>query len=330
MELSFPDHELFARASENFDAAVLEIFRFQYHHNTIYRRFADSLRRNPDSIHRVEDIPFLPVEFFKSQKIYCGVHEPEITFTSSGTTGTTTSSHYVAKKKLYEKSFLDGFRHAYGAPENFIFLFLLPSYLEREGSSLVYMAETLCKASGSPHSGFYLHDYKTLSAKLRELNNIAQGKKILLLGVTYALLDLAEQFPQDLSHVIVMETGGMKGKRREITREELHGSLKNAFHIEAIHSEYGMTELLSQAYSKGEGIFHCPPWMKILIRETSDPLAWSGHGRSGGVNIIDLANIHSCSFISTSDLGKSYADGSFEILGRFDFADVRGCNLMME
>lgn len=330
MKLPFPENELFDRAVNNFDQTARAVFQFQFAHNVIYNRFATSLGKTPDKVNNMRDIPFLPVEFFKSQNVYCGTDQPEIVFTSSGTTGVNASNHRVAKKKLYEESFLRGFELAYGSPKDFIFLFLLPSYLERDGSSLIYMAEVLKQKSASEDSNFYLHNYSDLTAKLKQLQTNSSGKRIMLFGVTYALLDLAEQFPQPLSDVIILETGGMKGKRKEITREELHTTLKNAFHVDAIHSEYGMTELLSQAWSKGEGIFHCPLWMKILTRETNDPLSWTSYGKTGGINIIDFANINSCSFISTSDLGKINTDGSFEILGRFDFSDTRGCNLLVE
>lgn len=330
VKLSFNDVDVFARASEDFEGTALEIFRFQYSANEIYRRFAHSLRRNPENVHAIADIPFLPVEIFKSQRVYCGDSPPEITFTSSGTTGSMTSRHEVAKLELYRESFLLNFARTYGDPKNWTFLFLLPSYLEREGSSLVYMADAICKA-GNSESGFYLHNYGELAQKLKHLQEEGGPNEIMLFGVTYALLDLAEQFPQPIPDIYILETGGMKGKRPEITRDELHMKLKNAFDVAAIHSEYGMTELLSQAYSFGNGIFKCPPWMKVMIREANDPLTWAGHGKTGGVNIIDLANIYSCSFISTSDLGKSYADDdTFEILGRFDFSDVRGCNLLVE
>lgn len=330
MQFPYTASQLFSRAATAFDQTALEVYAFQYAHCDVYRRFSDSLKRNPETVRAVTDIPFLPVEFFKTHNVYCGNEPPETVFTSSGTTGMQTSSHRVRSVQLYEESFLRAFEHAYGKPDEFIFLFLLPSYLGREGSSLVYMAEALRRKSSNAESGYYLHNYEELAAKLKALRENPPGKKILLLGVTYALLDLAESFPQDLSHAIVMETGGMKGKRKELTREELHGTLKGAFNVSAIHSEYGMTELLSQAYSKGEGIFHCPPWMKILVRETNDPLSWAPGGKTGGVSIIDLANVYSCSFISTSDLGKCYADGSFEVLGRFDFSDTRGCNLLYQ
>lgn len=339
MKLPFPDSELFERSAQDFAKTALDVFEFQHAHNEVYRKFCDSLRRHPSTVKSVTDIPFLPVELFRTHKIYSASEEPEIVFTSSGTTGSVTSLHSVRSKRLYELSCYHGFVNAYGSPKDCIFLFLLPSYLERGGSSLVYMSELLRQWSieedtlrGNPEGvqSFFLHNYAELAERLASLNQYNQGKKVILLGVTYALLDLAEQFPQDISNIIVMETGGMKGKRKEITREELHATLKKAFHVPAVHSEYGMTELLSQAYSKGEGIFHCPPWMKILIRETSDPLSWCAQGKTGGVNIIDLANIYSCSFISTSDLGKLHDDGSFEILGRFDFSDTRGCNLLYQ
>jgi phenylacetate-coenzyme A ligase PaaK-like adenylate-forming protein len=327
VKLPFKDSEVFMRAVVAFEKTALDVYAFQYANCETYRRFSDSLRRTPASVKSMLDIPFLPVELFKTQKIYSSTDEPQVTFTSSGTTGMQTSSHHVRSLHLYEESFLRGFDFAYGNPEGYTFLFLLPSYLERAGSSLVYMAEELRLHSRNPDSGYYIHNYSELSEKLRALQR-AGHSKVVLLGVTYALLDLAEQFPLDIPEVIVMETGGMKGKRKELTREELHATLKKAFNVQHIHSEYGMTELLSQAYSKGEGIFQCPAWMRILIRETSDPLSWAAEGKTGGVNIIDLANLYSCSFISTSDLGKTYADGSFEVLGRFDHSDTRGCNLL--
>lgn len=319
---------IFSVDGENFDSLALDVFRFQYANNEVYRFFCDGLKRNPENVFSITEIPFLPVEFFKTQKIYASDKNPEINFTSSGTTGQVTSTHAVADLSLYRESFLNAFRLFYGNPEEWIILALLPSYLEREGSSLVYMADTLIRETKNPESGFYLHNYEALSKKLKTLE--AANKKVLLLGVTYALLDLAEQFPQKLKHIVVMETGGMKGKRKEMIREELHSVLQKAFDLNAIHSEYGMTELLSQAYSGGDGIFNCPPWMKIIIREMNDPFALAQNGKTGGVNIIDLANLYSCSFLSTSDLGKSGDNGSFEILGRFDNSDVRGCNLMVE
>jgi phenylacetate-coenzyme A ligase PaaK-like adenylate-forming protein len=319
---------IFSVTRTDFDSLALEIFRFQFEHNPVYAAFAKGIGKTPDVVKRVDEIPFLPVELFKTHKIYSSDKEPEIVFTSSGTTGQITSKHYVADVSLYQNSFRQAFRKFYGEVADWTILALLPSYLEREGSSLVMMAGELMKESMNSDSGFYLHNYEALFSVLDKLNK--EGKKTMLLGVTYALLDLAEKFPLPLKNAVIMETGGMKGKRKEMVREEVHGILKNAFGVNEIHSEYGMTELLSQAYSKGNGIFNCPPWMKIKIREMNDPFSHAENGKTGGVNIIDLANIYSCSFISTSDLGKLHADGSFEILGRFDEADIRGCNLMVE
>lgn len=319
---------IFSVNETNFDSLALEIFRFQFEHNSVYATFAKGIGKNPENVNRVEEIPFLPVELFKTHKIYSSEKEPEIVFTSSGTTGQVTSRHEVADLALYRKSFRTSFRKFYGEPGHWIILALLPAYLEREGSSLVYMADRLIRESENAYSGFYLNNYKELSDKLRKLKN--EGKKVLLLGVTYALLDLAEQFPQSIPDCVIMETGGMKGKRKEMIREEVHEILRKSFGVPEIHSEYGMTELLSQAYSKGNGIFNCPPWMKIKIREMNDPLSCASIGKTGGVNVMDLANVYSCSFISTSDLGKLHSDRSFEILGRFDNSDVRGCNLMVE
>ncbi|MDQ3110368.1 MAG: acyl transferase [Bacteroidota bacterium] len=322
-------HErIFSVDEKSFDSLALEIFRFQFEHNPVYAAFAKGIGRTPETVKDISSIPFLPVELFKTHKIYAADKEPEIVFTSSGTSGQIQSKHYVADVSLYEKSFRKGFELFYGDIKNYAVFALLPSYLERGGSSLVYMFNQLISESKNPDSGFYLHDYAELSRNISRLN--AEGKKIMLIGVTYALLDLAEKFPQQLRNCVIMETGGMKGKRKEMVREGLHGILKNSFEANQIHSEYGMTELLSQAYSKGNGIFNCPPWMKIKIREMNDPLSYAATGKTGGVNIIDLANLYSCSFISTSDLGKLHEDGSFEILGRFDNSDVRGCNLMVE
>ncbi|CAN5257606.1 acyltransferase [soil metagenome] len=320
--------KLFSVNESNFESFALEIFRFQFQNNPVYCAYAKGIGKTPEKVLQLNDIPFLPVELFKTHKIYSSEKEPEIVFTSSGTTGQITSRHEVADSELYRMSFRKTFQKFYGDISEWTILALLPSYLEREGSSLVFMADELIRESKNTDSGFYLHNYKELAEKIKALN--ASGKKILLLGVTYALLDLAEKFPQNIPNCVIMETGGMKGKRKEMIREELHSILKNAFGVNEIHSEYGMTELLSQAYSKGNGIYHCPPWMKIKIREMNDPLSFAATGKTGGVNIIDFANLYSCSFISTSDLGKLHEDESFEILGRFDDADIRGCNLMVE
>ncbi|MEM7486011.1 MAG: acyl transferase [Bacteroidota bacterium] len=309
-----------------FEARALEVFQFQYHQNPVYYEYCKHLEKSPSNVFSSKEIPFLPITFFKTHTITSSQNKPQIVFESSGTTGSIPSKHYVSDTSIYLESFRKGFTHFYGSVEDFCILALLPSYLEREGSSLVYMISDFVSTSKHPSSGFYLYDLEKLQEKLLQLEK--EETKTLLIGVSFALLDLAEQFPMDLKHTIVMETGGMKGRRKELIREELHGILKNAFGTQNIHSEYGMTELLSQGYSKGNGLFKTPPWMKISTRDTEDPLAIQSHGKSGGINIIDLANIHSCSFIATQDLGKTYADGTFEILGRFDQSDIRGCNLM--
>jgi len=312
---------------QGFNALCIELFQFQYKNNTSYRQFVDFLGKRPDQIQSYHEIPFLPIHIFKTKQITTGEFVPEVVFTSSGTSGSVTSQHFVKSKDLYIKSLMAGFNTFFGSPENFVILALLPSYLEREGSSLVLMADELIRKSKHPESGFFLHDYQQLSSMLHQLRR--QKKPTILLGVTYALLDMAEQFPMDFPELLVMETGGMKGKRKEMVRDELHQQLKTGFGVGRIYSEYGMTELLSQAYSTGEGIFRTPPWMKVLIRDTNDPLTWLSENQSGGINIIDLANVYSCAFIETQDLGKTYADGSFEVLGRFDNSDVRGCNLLV-
>jgi len=312
----------------DFTALALEIFHFQYHKNEIYHKFVEGLGIDTATIKSYREIPFLPIEFFKTHKVICGDFEPEAVFQSSGTTGMATSKHFIKDIRLYEQSLVRGFKLFFGKPDEHIFLALLPTYLERSGSSLVHMADRLIQLSKDENSGFYLHDYDKLAAVLAKLKK--QQKKVILLGVTYALLDLAERFPLDFPQLILMETGGMKGKRREMVREELHSKLRNAFGVKDIYSEYGMTELLSQAYSKGRGIFSVPPWMKILIRDINDPLSLLPAGKNGGINVIDLTNVHSCSFIATQDLGKLHTSSDFEVLGRFDNSDIRGCNLMIQ
>ncbi len=309
-----------------FELLTLEIFEFQYQNNSVYRTYCDYLGKSPNNISSSQEIPFLPIQFFKTHKIVSSNKNPEIVFESSGTTQMTTSKHYVTDLDLYTKSYLKTFQNCYGPIEGSCILALLPSYLEREGSSLIYMANDLVAKSKRPSSGFYLYELENLKQKLQELEK--SKTKTILIGVSFALLDLAEQFPMALHHTTIMETGGMKGRRKELIREELHQTLKKAFGVSTIHSEYGMTELLSQAYSAGKGIFESPPWMKIRTRDTEDPLTMQSDGKTGGINVIDLANIYSCSFIATQDLGKTYADDSFEVLGRFDHSDVRGCNLM--
>ena len=313
--------------AEAFADTALQIFDYQYNNNEIYRNFAQLLRCTPAQVSALEDIPFLPISFFKTHRIQTGVWTPEKIFRSSGTTGMTTSCHFVKKTALYEQCFTQGFRYFYGAPDEYCFLALLPSYLERKDSSLVYMMQALMKQSRHPANGFYLDDYQRLSRKLCKLEQA--GQKTLLLGVSYALLDFSEKYPVPLKNTIVMETGGMKGKRREMLRSELHKILRQRFDLEHIHSEYGMAELFSQSYSKGSGIFQTPPWMRVMTRQPDDPLTSAQTGKKGGINIIDLANIHSCSFIATQDLGTLFSDGTFEISGRFDHSDLRGCNLMV-
>lgn len=285
------------------------------------------LKRDKLNVKRIQDIPFLPIQFFKSHEILSTTDAVQETFTSSGTTGAITSRHRVTDLSYYEQSFRMAFSQFYGNIEDYAILALLPSYLEREGSSLIYMVADLIEGSNNPDSGFYLHNYDELIAKLTKLDS--EGQNVLLIGVTYALLDLVEKQNFNLKNTIIMETGGMKGKRREMIREELHEVLCNGFGVSKIHSEYGMTELLSQAYSLGDGIFECPPWMDILVRDTEDALTYIDYGKTGGINVIDLANYNSCSFIATQDLGKKYLNQSFEVLGRFDNSDIRGCNLMV-
>jgi phenylacetate-coenzyme A ligase PaaK-like adenylate-forming protein len=313
----------------DFLETALKVFNYQYNNNAIYQAFIKALGKNRDSVNTLESIPFLPVEFFRNHKVVTGDFPIEKIFESSGTTGVTPGKHYVCDLSLYEESFLETFNLFYGDPKGYLILALLPSYTEREGSSLVYMADKLIKLSANSSSGFYKADDENLIEKITSFKNNKQ--KVLLLGVSFALLDLAEKTTSDLSGVIVMETGGMKGRRKELIRSELHAVLKDKFNVPVIHSEYGMTELMSQAYSKGDGIFYSPPWMKVMLRDPQDPLSiYAGTNRTGGINIIDLANINSCSFISTGDLGKIHADGGFEVLGRFDNSDIRGCNLMVE
>jgi phenylacetate-coenzyme A ligase PaaK-like adenylate-forming protein len=314
------------KSDAEFDTLALEIFRFQFENNSVYRSFCDLLYRHPSDVKHIEDIPFLPIQFFKTHQVVSTNNPIEKTFTSSGTTGSITSKHLVTDLMLYEDSYLEGFKHFYGNIEDYVVLALLPSYLERDGSSLIYMANDLISKSKQPESGFYLNNLEDLAQTILQLE--ASGQKTVLMGVSFALLDLIEQFQFNLKHTIVMETGGMKGRRKEIIRQELHHILRTGFGITQIHSEYGMTELLSQAYSRGNGVFDCPPWMKILTRDTEDALTLQQPNKTGGINVIDLANLNSCSFIATQDLGKVDENGQFEIIGRFDNSDIRGCNLM--
>jgi phenylacetate-coenzyme A ligase PaaK-like adenylate-forming protein len=316
-------------SADGFNDLSLKIFHFQYRNNRVYRQFVDYLHSDIAQIEHYSQIPFLPIELFKKHQILADGFSVEAVFKSSGTTGSQNSSHYLAKTDLYIKSFTKGFEKFFGLPHDFVILALLPSYLEQGNSSLVYMAKKLIELSGAAESGFYLNEYEKLASLLTMLRN--EGKKVMLLGVTYALLDLTEQFPIRFPELILVETGGMKGRREEMIREALHETLQQSFGVGQIFSEYGMTELLSQAWSKGEGIFETPPWMKVLIRDVNDPLSLLPEGKSGGINVIDLANLYSCSFIATSDLGKLLpgSNGQFTVLGRFDNSDVRGCNLMV-
>lgn len=313
----------------DFETCALEVFRFQYQENEVYRAFVNALKINPEKVSGITRIPFLPIQFFKSHQIKTSDFVPEAVFESSGTTQSINSRHYIKDLSLYKKSFLKAFELFYGNPSEWCIIGLLPSYLERNNSSLVVMVDELIRESRHADSGFYLYEQERLSTTLQRLEQ--QQQKTLLIGVTFALLDFATSYPMPLRHTVIMETGGMKGRRAEMTREEVQQVLKNAFQTDHIHSEYGMTELLSQAYSKGEGVFTCPPWMKVLIRDEEDPLTVNTTGQSaitGTVNVIDLANIHSCSFIATEDAGRLYPNGSFEVLGRIDYSDIRGCSLL--
>lgn len=310
-----------------FEKTALKVFRHQYDNNTVYHNFCTFLKKDKTTVKTIADIPFLPIQFFKSHEVVSTAAPVQEVFTSSGTTGSITSRHLVTDVSYYEQSFRLAFTQFYGNIQDYAVLALLPSYLQREGSSLIYMVQDLIERSDNPHSGFYLDNYTELIDKLTALDKA--GQNVLLIGVTYALLDLIEMQRFTLQHTIIMETGGMKGRRREMIREELHSILCKGFGVTAIHSEYGMTELLSQAYSLGNGIFECPPWMDVSIRDTEDALTYIDNGKTGGINVIDLANINSCSFIATQDLGKKYPNSSFEVLGRFDNSDIRGCNLMV-
>lgn len=314
-------------SAKQFEKLALKTFRHQYDCNPVYRNWCELMQKDKQTVKKIADIPFLPISFFKTHSIITGDSPVATTFSSSGTTGITTSQHHVTDLSLYEASYLNGFAQFYGNIENYTVLALLPSYLEREGSSLIYMVKDLIHKSNKVDSGFYLHNYDDLIQTLLRLE--AAGENVLLIGVTYALLDLIELQKFQLNHTFIMETGGMKGKRKELIREEMHDLLTKGFGVSSIHSEYGMTELLSQAYSLGDGIFECPPWMQIHLRDTEDALSYVANGKTGGINVIDLANYNSCSFIATQDLGKKYDNGSFEVLGRFDASDIRGCNLMV-
>jgi phenylacetate-coenzyme A ligase PaaK-like adenylate-forming protein len=324
-------HIFSANNADSFADIALEVFRYQAQNNLLYKEYLQRLNIDTGAVTSVAKIPFLPIEFFKSHSVISGNKPAEELFLSSGTTGDVQSKHHVSNLALYEQSFTKTFELFYGKPQQYVFLALLPSYLERTGSSLVYMVNKLIALSGQAESGFYLNNTAELLNKIDKLEQT--GQKYILLGVTYALLDLAEQADQKellaLKHGIILETGGMKGMRKELVKSEVHELLKKAFGVNSIHSEYGMTELLSQAYSQKDGIFSCPPWMRVLIRDINDPFKLLEQNKTGGINIIDLANINSCSFIATQDLGKIYEGNTFEVLGRFDNSDIRGCNLLI-
>jgi len=310
-----------------FQEAALLAFKEQYKYNDIYKKFCDLLTVNVRAIKHVEQIPFMPISFFKEHKVLTSSQPVQTVFTSSGTTGSITSKHYVSDLSLYETSFTKCFALHYGSISDYTVLALLPSYLERTGSSLIYMVDHFIAQSKKPESGFYLNDLEKLAKTLQKLDK--NGENVLLIGVSFALLDLIEKYDFQLRNTLIMETGGMKGRRKEMVREELHQLLQKGFGVSQIHSEYGMTELLSQGYSKGDGIFTTPPWMDIQIRDTEDALSTVAPGKSGGINVIDLANANSCPFIATQDLGRKLDENRFEVLGRFDASDIRGCNLMV-
>src|SRR5688572_3385237 len=321
--------KIFSVEQKDFSRIALEIFQFQYTANPVYRSYVNAIGTRAAEVDKIDKIPFLPIGFFKTDQIKCGEFNEEAIFESSGTTQMPTSRHYIKDLSIYTTSFTRGFENIYGSVSEWCILGLLPSYLEKSNSSLVYMVDDLIKKSGHSESGFYLYEHEKLAGTLLSLE--ASDQKTLLIGVTYALLDFAEKFPISLQYTTVMETGGMKGRRRELTRMEVHEQLKKAFGKNEIHSEYGMTELLSQAYAKEEGRFQCPSWMKVMIRDEEDPLLVQNSNsgvQAGAINVIDLANVYSCSFIATDDVGKLYPDDSFEVLGRMDSSDLRGCSLL--
>jgi len=314
----------------DFERTALEVFQFQYNNNMVYKSYVDAIKVKPNSINEVKQIPFLPIRLFKTHNILTTVFAPEAVFESSGTTETINSKHFVNDLSIYERSFLTCFEKYYGSISDWCILGLLPSYLERQNSSLIYMVDRLIKETRHPQSGFYLNEFDELTNVLQDVEN--QNQKTLLIGVTFALLDFAHTCSMQLQSTIVMETGGMKGRKKELVKQEVHEVLKNTFGLDSVHSEYGMTELLSQAYSKGGGVFETAPWMKILLREEDDPLTIktldTQSSERGIINVIDLANIYSCSFIATDDIGVVYPDGTFEVLGRRDNSDLRGCSLL--
>lgn len=322
----FPVNNVFEEVGTDFTHQALAVFHFQYQYNPVYQLYIDVLGVDPQSVLELVQIPFLPIGFFKTHRVVTTDFTPEALFESSGTTDTGTSRHYIKSLDLYRQSFTRGFERSYGPVTGWCIIGLLPSYLERSNSSLVRMADELIRMTGHPDSGFYLYEHEKLYETLNRLE--ARGQKTLLIGVSFALLDFAEKYKMDLRHTVVMETGGMKGRRREMIRPELHGILKERLGLPAIHAEYGMTELLSQAWSSGEGLFEPAPWMKVLLRNEDDPFDLREEG-AGILNIIDLANIYSCSFLATEDVGTLMGDGRFEVSGRVDNSDIRGCSLLV-
>ena len=318
---------IFSSDGSDLESLALEVFRFQYQENTLYRAYADVLKRTPAQVKKLEQIPFLPIQFFKTHTVTCGSFQPELVFESSGTTQTINSKHLVKEAAIYEQSFVTAFERAYGPIGDYVVLGLLPSYLERQHSSLVFMVQEMVRRSGHEASGFYLYEHDKLYHRLQELE--ARGQKTLLIGVTFGLLDFAEQYALQLKHTIVMETGGMKGRREEWTRDQVHAFLKERLGCSQIHAEYGMTELLSQAYSYDQGLFNTPPWMKVLVRDENDPFQLYTEKAAGVINVVDLANVWSCAFIATEDIGKLHEHGTFEVLGRLDNSALRGCSLMV-
>jgi len=311
----------------SFNKYCLDIYHFQYRNNLVYKKFCNMICENPMNINEITKIPFLPISFFKTKKIL-SVDKFEKVFYSSGTTTNSRSKHFISDLKLYEESFIKNFIHNYGELNKYTIIALLPNYYENESSSLIYMVEKLIKLTKSNESGFFLDDYTNISKKLNQLDS-KNDRKTILIGVPYALLDLLDFNQFCFNNTIIMETGGMKGRRKELVRNELHEKLKSGFGVNQIHSEYGMTELLSQAYSKGNGIFSTPAWMKVLIRDVNDAQNLNFNKKSGAINIIDLANYNSCSFIATDDMGKFVSESEFEVIGRIDNSDVRGCNLLI-
>ncbi len=319
-------NSIFSVSSGDFTDLALDLFRFQYANNELYRQYTDILGVRPGDVYTLDAIPYLPVSFFKTHEVRTTGFEPETVFTSSGTTGMVTSRHEIKDLGLYRRSFMAAFESFYGQVTEWCVIGLLPSYLERKSSSLVVMVDELIRQSGHPDSGFYLYEHEALHTVLQRLEG--RGQKTLLIGVTFALLDFAEKYPMHLSHTVIMETGGMKGRRKELTRAELHGYLMERLGVAAVHAEYGMTELLSQAYSFGKGLFSCPPWMRVLVRREDDPLEVRTEGE-GIINVIDLANCWSCAFLATEDVGLIHPDGRFEVSGRVDNSDIRGCSLLV-